>query len=215
MKFYNHLKDSDPDTLHYKALTHRESAGRSPLSQLVLSLCSQTQPSHTNQIRPNQIIQKQREHYLAHWKEATKNQSKLECYLALNREYTTAGYLTTVTDPKLRKSLTMYRLSEHSLAVERGRHRQTWLPKEERLCTHCTLQEVETELHFLTRCQLYQDIRDTFYPQISSTQKDFRNMDNNKRLPYLLGEIQTCDITAATFISCCDRRRASNGQLPP
>jgi hypothetical protein len=29
-----------------------------------------------------------------------KKQSKLQCYLALNRGYTVADYLTTVTDPK-------------------------------------------------------------------------------------------------------------------
>jgi len=44
-----------------------------------------------------------------------------------------AEYLSTVTDPKIRKSLTNYRLSEHSLAVERGCHRQTWLPREDTL----------------------------------------------------------------------------------
>ena len=59
-----------------------------------------------------------------------KNQNKLECYLALNREYTVAEYLTTETDTKLRKALTMYRLSEHSLAIEKGRRRQTWLSRE-------------------------------------------------------------------------------------
>ena len=37
--------------------------------------------------------------------------------MALNREYTVAEYLTTVTEPNLRKALTMYRLSEHSLAI--------------------------------------------------------------------------------------------------
>ena len=37
---------------------------------------------------------------------------------------TVAEYLTTVTDPKLRKALTMYRLSEHSLAIEKGCRRQ-------------------------------------------------------------------------------------------
>ena len=42
-----------------------------------------------------------------------KKQSKLECYLALNREYRVAKYLTIVTDLNLRKALTMYRLSEH------------------------------------------------------------------------------------------------------
>ena len=47
--------------------------------------------------------------------------------MALNREYTEVEYLTTVTDPNLRKALTMYRLGEHCLAIEKARRRQTWL----------------------------------------------------------------------------------------
>ena len=47
-------------------------------------------------------MKKQKDNYLSHWKESTKKQSKLECYLALNREYTVAEYLTTVIDPKQR-----------------------------------------------------------------------------------------------------------------
>jgi hypothetical protein len=79
---------------------------KSPLSKLVLGLCSQTQTDPTelqdsNTIRPKQIMRKQKYNYLTHWKELTKNQSKLECYLALNREYTVAEYLTTVTDPNV------------------------------------------------------------------------------------------------------------------
>ena len=66
---------------------------------------------------------------MTHWKELTEKQSKLECYLALNREYTVAEDLTILTDPNLRKALTMYRLSKHSLAIEKGRRRQTWLSK--------------------------------------------------------------------------------------
>ena len=93
---------------------------KSPLSKLVLGLSSQTQtdPTETqdrNTIRPNQIMRKQKDNYMT--------QRKLECYLALNREYTVAEYLTTVADPKLRKASTMYRLSEHGLATEKGRHR--------------------------------------------------------------------------------------------
>ena len=41
--------------------------------------------------------------------------------MALNREYTVAEYQATETDPNLKKALTMYRLSEHSLAIEKGR----------------------------------------------------------------------------------------------
>jgi hypothetical protein len=85
---------------------------KSPLSKLVLGLCSQTQtdptePQDSNTIRPNQIMRKQKDNHLTHWKELTKKLSKLECYLALKRYFTVAEYLTTVTDPNLRKALTM------------------------------------------------------------------------------------------------------------
>ncbi len=65
-----------------------------------------------------------------------------------------------MSDPKLRKVLSMYRLSQHNLTIETGRHRQTWLPKEDRLCPHSTGNEVETELHFLTSCPKYAQIRE-------------------------------------------------------
>ena len=75
-----------------------------PFNRVLGGLCSQTQtdptePQDSNTVRPNQIMRKQKDNYLAHWKELSKKLSKLECYLALNREYTVAEYLTTVTDP--------------------------------------------------------------------------------------------------------------------
>ena len=129
IKIYNHLKGSDSQTFHNKAITYREmNLEKSPLSKLVLGLCSQTQrhptePQDSSTISPNQIMRKQKDNYLTHWKELTKKQSKLECCSALHREYTAAEYLTTVTDPNLSKALTMYRLSEHSLAIEKGLQR--------------------------------------------------------------------------------------------
>ena len=152
---------------------------------------------------------------MTYWKETTQNQSKMECYLTLNREYTLAEYLSTVKDLKLRKALTRYRISDHSLAIEKGRHRQTPLPREDRLCTHCTENVVETELHFLTTCPLYQDIRDTYFPQFTQTQREFVDMTKDKKLPYLLGEIQQCANTAARFVNCYDKRSLENGLQPP
>ena len=216
LKFYDHLKESSPDTLHNIALNHRENLQGCPLSKLVQELYTQTQAQQPDgkPIRPNMIIRKQKESYMTYWKETTQNQSKMECYLTLKREYTLAEYLSTVNDPKLRKILTRYRLSEHSLAIEKGRHRKTPLQREDRLCTHCTQNAVETELHFLTTCPLYQDIRDTYFPQITYTQREFENMTNEEKLPYLLGEIQQCANTAARFVNCCDKRRLANGIQP-
>ena len=73
VKFYNYLKGSDSQTFHNKAITYREmNLEKSPLSKLVLGLCSQTQPIEpldSNTIRPNQIMRKQKDNYLTHWKE--------------------------------------------------------------------------------------------------------------------------------------------------
>ena len=101
--------------------------------------------------------------------------------MALNREYTVAEYLTTVTDPNLRKALTMYRLSEHSLAIEKGSCRQTWLSREDGLCAHCPRGEVETELHFLTSCPIYNHIRETYFPHITQIHKEFENKPKRER----------------------------------
>ncbi len=71
-----------------------------------------------HKIRPNQIIKTLKENYLTYWNETTEKQSKLECYLALSRDYTTAEYLSTVKDTKLRRQMTRYRLSGHTLTIE-------------------------------------------------------------------------------------------------
>ncbi len=59
---------------------------------------------------------------------------KRRCILHLKRDYKPAEYLSCVKDHKLRKTLTKYRLSDHCLAIERGRHRQRWQPQEQTLC---------------------------------------------------------------------------------
>lgn len=64
-------------------------------------------------------------------------------------KYTITEYLTTVTNPEL-KLLTVYRLSKHSLDTKKARHRQSSLLKEDTLCSCCTQNEMETQLHFWT-----------------------------------------------------------------
>jgi hypothetical protein len=69
VKFYNHLKGSYSQTFDNKAITYREmNPEKSPLSKLVLGLCSQTQtsptePQDSSTIRPNQITRKQKDNY--------------------------------------------------------------------------------------------------------------------------------------------------------
>ena len=81
VKFSNHLKGSNFQTFHNKAITYRQmNLEKSLRSKLVLGLCSQTQtdptePQDSNTVRPNQIIRKQKDNYLIHCKEL-KNRRK-------------------------------------------------------------------------------------------------------------------------------------------
>ena len=223
IKFWKHLKMSDPKSYHYKALKSQEmNIEKSPLSQLVLMLNKPTSepPRDTpnnnppqdsdiipQQIRPNQIMNQQKQKYENYWIETTKTQSKLNCYLALKRQYTVAEYLSMVTDNKVRKTLTMYRLSEHSLAMEKGRHGQTWLPIEDRLCSHCGQGVVETELHFLTACDKYKQIREEYYPKFTQITKIKIQFDSIQAIPYLLGEKAECSRLAAKYVAACHKMR--------
>ncbi len=94
-------------------------------------------------------------------------------------------------------TLTRYRLSGHKLMIETDRHRQTWLPPEQRLCSHGDLNQMETELHFLTECSKYTDIRTVFYDKIQQIHPTFTTLPDQEKLAYLLGEHKTCCVFAA------------------
>ncbi len=114
------LKCSDPSSYQAEALQWQEqNLQKRAVLQLVLTL----HPSQHSTIRPNQTTQLQKQNYIAYWKDATKIQKKMELYLQLNRDYKPAEYLSCVKDHKLIKTLTKYRLSDHCLNIERGRHR--------------------------------------------------------------------------------------------
>ncbi len=118
---------------------------QSPLIQMILKLQTQTNTTNNIQhqetetsihtIQPNQIIKAQQENYLNYWKETTEKQSKLKWYLALNRDYITAEYLSTVKDCKLRQQTEQpysdYRdgqISPALAAISLAAQREPYLP---------------------------------------------------------------------------------------
>ncbi len=82
----------------------------------------------------------------------------------------------------------------------RGRDRAvSGLPPEQRLCSHCDLNQMETELHFLTECSKYTDIRTVYYDKIQQIHPTFTTLPDQEKLAYLLGEHKTCCVFAAQY----------------
>ena len=117
-----------------------------------------------------------------------------------------AEYLSTVRDRKQRQMLTKYRLSDHHLAIEKGRLKKTWLPKENRICDHCSTGEVETEMHFLLQCEELDEIRNTYFSKFSSKITNFNDLNDLAKLKVLLGEGDWAYL-AAQYVSACHNLR--------
>ena len=202
------LQKSDPACYHYKALVYQESPQpNGPETGWHFTFWHLPQSSYTitHKIRPNQKITKGKEKYTSYWNYITHSQHKVEIYLTLNRQYTVAEYLTTVTAKNLTKTLTVYRLSDHSLAVEKGRHHQTWPPIEDRLC--CDEGAIETELHFLTQCHKYRNIWEKFFPQFEKHCPKFGGLTAREKLPLILEKKKECAVVAAKYVISCHNKR--------
>ena len=59
---------------------------------------------------------------------------------------------------------------------------------------------------------MYDHIIDTYFPQITQTHKEFENKSNFDKLPYLLGEIPQCAITAAKCVTRWHKKMVKNKQ---
>lgn len=106
------------------------------------------------------------------------------------------------------RSLPKYRLSDNNLAIEKGRYKKAWLPREQRICGHCTTDEVETEMHFLLYCPKYEKIRQQYFRIFSNKIPNFSLHNDNEKLAYILGEGQHSRI-AAKYVAACHTLRDS------
>ena len=82
--------------------------------------------------------------------------NKLRFYKLIKTNFAREPYLNILKDYKLRKLVTKFRCSDHILEIEVGRHKK--IQYEHRICKICYT-DVETEIHFLQSCTIYNPLR--------------------------------------------------------
>ena len=86
-------------------------------------------------------------------------------YCTTYKELTSATYNDVIYGQFLREDkrimITKWRLSSHSLRIEKGRYTSPLTPRHERTCSVCPL-AIEDEQHVLFNCPLYSNIRVKF-----------------------------------------------------
>ena len=114
------------------------------------------------------------------------NSSKLGLLKRVLGDYKAPKYIFFIRNPCLRKALTRWRLSCHSLPIERGRHAN--IPKQERFCNQCNNRFLGDEVHALFMCNdnIIQSLRENFLTRIFQISHQLFYLDDKDRLYYFL-----------------------------
>ena len=111
-----------------------------------------------------------------YWRNRIDNRSaekKLQLYSKVKERFQIGKYLDIPTFRE-RQIISKFMCSNHTLRIETGRHDN--LPREERLCQLCNIEEIEDEDHFIRKCPTYEQIRQEAainFPNYNSTEAIF------------------------------------------
>ena len=133
-----------------------------------------------------------------------QNTSKLRTYVTLKHNMTFEKYLTSVKNISNRIALTRFRLSNHKLMIEKGRHEN--INQNDRICPFCP-KHIENELHFLIKCPIYTNLRLTLFREIAKITIGFYPSDDDNFLFwFLLSNPKIAHITAKYIKLAMDLR---------
>ena len=163
LKFWNRIRHMDDETLVKKA--YLENISMKTNWCKTIQILNSTQNLHTRQHTCNefpQIAKKNiKNNFINYWESRIRDQNvekKLGFYSKIKHNFLVEQYLK-LPSFKDRQLISKFLCSDHNLEIEAGRHKNT--PRNDRLCTTCSLGKIEDEEHFLIECPAYSTIRGT------------------------------------------------------
>ena len=112
-----------------------------------------------------------------------KPESKLRTYALIKTDIGREPYLSEIRNAKHRQKLSKFRLSNHKLLIETGRHMK--LPKTERICPICK-EGIEDELHFLVRCNFYESERKSLLDKCIELRPNFDFYSDEEKFHFIM-----------------------------
>ena len=112
--------------------------------------------------------------------------SSLSLFRNVKCSYQQAPYIYKLLNKKYRNAIAKLRLSSHPLLIETGRY--SGVPRENRKCIYCDMDDIEDEFHFVCICTKYTVLRNTYIPRYYSrnpSMHKFIELLNSDRLKTL------------------------------
>jgi hypothetical protein len=134
--------------------------------------------------------------------------NKLRTYRLFKSEYRTEEYVVNVWGRAQRRALAQFRSGVAPIRLETGRYeRGRYLPVEQRTCYFCD-GKVESEMHVILECPLYNDLREDFIHHCNVLLPNFNDLLTDQQLSFILGADCICQ-NSATFLNAVLKRRRS------
>ena len=125
------------------------------------------------------------------WKNNLLASTKGSTYRLFKQDMKLEGYLSYLRRND-RTILTKFRVSDHKLMIEVGRHKRPPIPRANRTCFWCH-NEIEDEQHFLIACQLYGS-RNRWLCDLLGKYPTLTSLTDNDKYIYLMSQ-EDPDIT--------------------
>ena len=130
-----------------------------------------------------------------------QNSSKLRTYAKIKTTIGIEGYLSKIHNTIDRISMSKFRLSNHRLMIEKGRHNNVEI--QNRKCPFC-LTHIEDEIHFLVNCPTYSPIRENLMEKVDVRNKGL--CTDELLFKFLMENEEILSLTA-NFITRCNNVR--------
>ena len=120
------------------------------------------------------------DYYNAHWQTEILKVSKLRYYRSFKNEFCQEQYTVLNLKRNERSLLSQLRCGILPIRIETGRY--TGENPEQRVCLFCDSGEVESEIHFLLKCEFYKAIRNEHFGSLFSGALCNIDVDSRKYL---------------------------------
>ena len=118
------------------------------------------------------------------WTKCVSTSSKATSFNKYKSSINLDPYLVNL-DPRYRIALSRFRLSNHSLWIEKGRHMKPIIDKKMRLCELCKT-EIEDEIHFLLFCPLYSPKRTILEDACRKNCIRYDSLDDEQKFVFIM-----------------------------
>ena len=124
--------------------------------------------------------------------------SKLRTYALFKSEIGIEPYLSKIRNVVTRTQVARFRLSNHKLAIEEGRHQN--IGAHLRFCPFCK-NKVECEIHFITDCPTYTHLRENLYHEMDNEDSSFKYLPQKDKFIFILSNSDSEHV--ASYIHKC------------